>query len=409
MNEFKEKIKRWRDNVVSSIKNAPEKIKESSIDFGSNVANSVVSMPKYSKYVAKSWYAKLVNFPNSTVAWGKKVAGYRWKDYKKILLNNAILFTLLILIIYIIIENPNFFSLKIATTILNQASTKLIIALGCGTIIVARGTDLSAGRTVGLTAFVAAIFSQNIAYKDVFVRNLLGNNAIVIVIVSMLVGALVGILNGIIVAKLNVTPFVATLGTMLVIYGLNMFVTDKISGGQPIGVFADEYTNLSSGGIHIGTARISWLAVISLFFAFFMWIVWTKLPFGRKLFAVGGNPRAAAVSGISVVSILLITYMIGGALYGIAGAFETWRVGSVTVNTGYMYELDAIAAAIVGGLSFDGGRGKISGIIIGVLMFQTITFGFAFLGVGSAITYIIKGAIIIGAVAFDALKNRVKK
>jgi methyl-galactoside transport system permease protein len=140
-----------------------------------------------------------------------------------------------------------------------------------------------------------------------------------------------------------------------------------------------------------------------------MWVVWNKTRLGKNMYAIGDNPDAAMVSGVNVVKTLLMIYMIGGALYGFAGTLEAARIGSATNNTGNMYELDAIAACVVGGVSTSGGIGTVPGIVTGVLIFQVIAYGLNFIGVNPYLQYIVKGLIIVVAVAIDIRKYVKKK
>ena len=135
-----------------------------------------------------------------------------------------------------------------------------------------------------------------------------------------------------------------------------------------------------------------------------MWFIWNKTKLGKNMFAIGGNPEAAEVSGVNVAKNLIIIYVMAGLLYGLAGSLEAARVGSATNNTGFMYEMDAIAACVVGGVSFAGGVGSIGGIVTGVLIFQVLNYGLSFIGVSTYLQFIIKGIIIIAAVALDTRK-----
>jgi len=149
---------------------------------------------------------------------------------------------------------------------------------------------------------------------------------------------------------------------------------------------------------------IPYLVIYAIIAVTIMWFLWNKTRFGKNLFAVGGNAEAAAVSGVNVGRMLIMVYILAGLFYGLGGSLEAARIGSATNNTGNGYELDAIAACIVGGLSFSGGIGSIAGIVTGVLIFQVIAYGLAFVGVNAYIQYIIKGLIIIIAVAIDNRK-----
>ena len=331
------------------------------------------------------------------------------KSIGQFLLDNAITIVLLLLVAVFVYNDPSFLSLVNLTNILSQASTNVIIALGVAGLIVTQGTDLSAGRMVGLSAVVAASLLQspdNVSRMYQHLPGILANQYIIVaLIVACIITAFLGFLNGFVIAKLKVTPFITTLGSMIIIYGLSsMYVDREPMGAQPIGGLATHYTEFAQGGFRIGSLMVPYLVIYATAVTIFMWILCNKTRFGKNLFAVGGNPEAAAVSGVNITKTLLIVYTLAGALYGFAGTLEAARVGSATNNTGNMYELDAIAACVVGGVSFSGGVGKISGVVIGVLMFQVISYGLNFSGVSPYWQYVIKGLIIISAVALDTRK-----
>ena len=331
------------------------------------------------------------------------------KSIGQFFLDNAITIVLLLLVAVFVYNDPSFLSLVNLTNILSQASTNVIIALGVAGLIVTQGTDLSAGRMVGLSAVVAASLLQspdNVSRMYQHLPGILANQYIIVaLIVACIITAFLGFLNGFVIAKLKVTPFITTLGSMIIIYGLSsMYVDREPMGAQPIGGLATHYTEFAQGGFRIGSLMVPYLVIYATAVTIFMWVLWNKTRFGKNLFAVGGNPEAAAVSGVNITKTLLIVYTLAGALYGFAGTLEAARVGSATNNTGNMYELDAIAACVVGGVSFSGGVGKISGVVIGVLMFQVISYGLNFSGVSPYWQYVIKGLIIISAVALDTRK-----
>ena len=159
----------------------------------------------------------------------------------------------------------------------------------------------------------------------------------------------------------------------------------------------------------IGQLRLSYLIIYAVIAIVLMWILWNKTVFGKNLFAVGGNPEAARVSGVNVAKTILLVYMLSGVMYAIGGFLEAARIGSATNNLGFMYEMDAIAACVVGGVSFSGGVGKISGVVAGVIIFTLINYGLTYIGISPYWQYIIKGIIIITAVAIDVLKYRKNK
>lgn len=339
-----------------------------------------------------------------------KVKGINKQHVATWMMNNAIFIVLLVLLLIIIIISPDFVSVNNFRNILAQASTRIIIALGVGGLIITQGTDLSAGRQVGLAAVISASLLQAPEYAYRMYPDLPTLPIIVPILLVSVITACFGLLNGFIISKLNVTPFIATLGTMIIVYGVNSIYFDRPPyGAQPIGGLDPRYMRFAQGGVHVGGFLIPYLVIYALIITVLIWILWNKTRLGKNIFAVGGNPEAAVVSGVNLVRTILLVYMIAGALYGFAGALEAARVGSATNNTGNMYELDAIAACVVGGVSFSGGIGTVGGVVTGVLIFQVINYGLAFIGVNPYMQYIIKGLIIITAVAIDTRKHLKKK
>jgi methyl-galactoside transport system permease protein len=197
---------------------------------------------------------------------------------------------------------------------------------------------------------------------------------------------------------------------MIIVYGINSTYFDRPPyGAQPIGGLDEEFMRFAQGYFNLGGFKLPYIVIYAAIVTFFIWLIWNKTKFGKNIFAVGGNPEAAVVSGVNLTMTLMLVYMMAGILYGFAGALEAARVGTATNNTGNMYELDAIAACVVGGVSFTGGVGTVRGVVIGVLIFQVINYGLAFIGVNPYLQYIIKGLIIIMAVAIDTRKYIKKK
>lgn len=336
----------------------------------------------------------------------EKISKYNIDKIKSFILNNAIFAALLLILIGIIIKEPSFFRISNFLNIFAQASTRMIIAVAVGTLLVTQGNDLGAGRAVGLAAVVSASMLQSLSNPTRMYPDLPMLPVIVPIIIVMLVLMVFGLINGIVISKLHVTPFIATLGMQLILYGVTSTYFDRPPyGAQPIGGLDPRFTNLAQGGIKIGDHfTISYLIIFAVVITAIMWVIWNKTKLGKNIFAVGGNPEAAAVSGVNIPLTLMIVYTMAGALYGIAGSLEVARVGSATNNLGNGYELDAIAACVVGGVSFSGGIGSIFGIVSGVLIFQVINYGMSFVGISPYLQYIIKGAIIITAVAVDTQK-----
>ena len=232
--------------------------------------------------------------------------------------------------------------------------------------------------------------------------------------IAIAIGVTISAINGFGVAKLKLHAFIVTLGTQLIAYGLALIYIDRPPlGAQPIAGLDERYTNLVKGAFNIGIGdnkfQLPYLIIYAAIIAVIMWFIWNKTKLGKNMFAIGGNPEAAAVSGVNIVKNIMYVYIIAGVLYGIAGFLEVARIGSATSITGQNYELDAIAACVVGGVSFSGGVGTIPGVLIGAVLLQFINYGLNFIGVNPYLQIIIKGIIIIVAVSIDVRKYIEKK
>ncbi len=325
---------------------------------------------------------------------------------KKSLADNAIYFVLLALLLLIVIIEPRFLNIRNFQNIFAQSSTKIIIAIGAGMILVVQGVDLSTGRIVGLGAVISASLMQSASYKYRMYANLPELPLIVPILVTIAACAVIGLLIGSMVAFLKVPPFIATLGSQLVIFGLaSLYYASQPSGAQPLGGIDKSITGISTGALTIGSLRIPYLTMIALAIAVIMWVIWNKTRFGKYMFAIGGNTETARVSGVNVTRTLITVYTIATVLYAIASVLEVGRIGSATSSTGEGYEMDAVAACVVGGVSLQGGVGSIGGIVIGVLMFTIINYGMSFIGINMYWQYIVKGGIILLAVILDMRKH----
>jgi len=326
----------------------------------------------------------------------------------RLLKEGGIYAVLFILLVIIVVQEPSFLSLRNFSNILTQSSVRIIIALGVAGLIVTQGTDLSAGRQVGLAAVISATLLQAADNVNKVFPSI-GEIPIVAVIIAVcLVGALIGLINGIIVAYLKVTPFIATLGTMIIVYGVNSLYFDSV-GASPVAGFDPRFSEFAQGFVQLGDFRLSYLTFYAAIAIAVVWVIWNKTVFGKNIFAIGGNPEAAKVSGVNVPVTLLKIYALSGVFYAFGGMLEAGRIGSATNNLGFMYELDAIAACVVGGVSFAGGVGRVMGVVTGVLIFTIINYGMTYIGVSPYWQYIIKGGIIIFAVALDSMKYADKK
>ena len=329
-------------------------------------------------------------------------------DVKKLLIQSGLYLVLLVMLIAIIMKEPTFLSIRNFKNILTQSSVRTIIALGIAGLIVTTGTDLSAGRQVGFAAVISATLLQASTNVNKVYPEMGELPVFLVILIVMVIGGIIGAFNGTIVAYLNLHPFIVTMGAMTIVYGLNSLYYD-FAGASPISGFSKSYSSFAQGSFNIGGFTLPYLIVYAAIATVIMWILWNKTKFGKNLFAVGGNPEAARVSGVNVALTLIIVYALSGIFYAFGGFLEAGRIGSATNNLGFMYEMDAIAACVIGGVSFYGGVGRISGVLTGVIILTVINYGLTYVGVNPYWQYIIKGAIIIVAVAFDSMKYAKKK
>ena len=328
-----------------------------------------------------------------------------------LILNNALIIIMVIAVIYIAIVNPNFLKAASIINIISQTCAYLPVALGVGGCIVLTGTDLSAGRIVGLTACISASLLQAVDAASKMWVDLTPPPVILVLLLAMIIGGAIGAFNGFFVAKFKLHPFIVTLATQLIIYTfLLLYVKAGNNNGMAISGLDKSYSSFITGSIlKIGGTPIPnyvWIAVIC---TIVMWFIWNKTTFGKNMFALGANEEAARVSGVNVFATNIMVFALAGAMYAVTGFIEGARVASNTANTGLNYESDAIAACVIGGVSFVGGIGKIRGIVIGVLMLRLIFVGLNMIGINQDLFYIIKGGIILFACALDMRKYLVKK
>ena len=333
------------------------------------------------------------------------------KNFSAFLTNNAILLAMLVLVIVICILQPRFMQIRVALDILTQSSTRLIIALGiCFTLLIA-GTDLSAGRMVGLASVVSASMLQTATYANRFFPDLPQVEVWMPILAAIGACMIFGALNGFLVAKYDMHPFIATLAVQVMIYGAcSLYFDMPPNNSQPIGGVRPDFAALGQMRIfQTGSFQgISILIPIAAVICVIIWFILNKTVFGKNVYAIGGNREAAVVAGINVFRCIMGIFILASCLYGIAGVLEAARTAGATNNYGNGYELDAIAACVVGGVSLNGGIGKVSGIVIGVLIFTVIQYGLQFINVSPMWQQVIKGIIIAVAVAIDLTKYRKK-
>ncbi len=330
---------------------------------------------------------------------------------KSFLTNNAIILALLMLVVVIMIIEPRFMQNRVLLDILTQSSTRLIIALGiCFTLLIA-GTDLSAGRMVGLAAVISTSMMQTATYGNRFYPNLPQIPVIIPIIAAIVACLIFGVLNGFLVARFDMHPFIATLAVQVIIYGAcSLYFDLPPNKSQPIGGIRPDFSALGQTTL-FKTGKFDGFSIlipIALVICLIIWFVLNKTVFGKNVYAIGGNREAAVVSGVNVFATIMAIFILASGLYGIGGVLEAARTAGATNNYGVGYELDAIAACVVGGVSLNGGVGKIRGIVTGVLIFTVIQYGLQFIGVSPMWQQIIKGIIIAVAVAIDLSKYRKK-
>ena len=328
------------------------------------------------------------------------------KKMQNFIMQKAIFLVLLMLVVVIAIINPKILRLVVLRDILMQSSTKVIMALGMMFVILTGGVDLGGGRLVGMAAVISASMLQTPDYLRRFFPDLPQLPLFVPIVLAVVVGILIGVLNGTIVAKFKVPAFIATLGSMLIIYGVNsIYFNMPPNNSQPIGGLRPDFTFLGSGSIGFVPVIVIFAALVSIA----VWFVLNKTVFGKNVYAVGGNAEAATVSGVNITHTLMGLFAVCGGLIALSGVLEAARTGGATNNYGNGYELDAIASCVVGGVSTTGGVGSVPGVIAGVVIFSFINYGLTFVGVNPYWQSIIKGMIIVAAVSFDIRKYVQKK
>lgn len=352
------------------------------------------------------------NMPSGKFSVFRELPG---KDKRRIVtdmfFNNAMYILIAIAIIFIAIKVPSFLSLSSVVNIISLTASKLPIALGIAGCIVLTGTDISAGRAVGLTACVAASLLQIADYPNKMFPSLGVMPLWAVFLIVIAIGAVIGFVNGFFVAKFKLHPFIVTLSTQLIIFGtILMYLMIGTNNGQTLSGLDSSYTDFIRGTLFsVDGVAVPKYVLYSLIITILIWVIWNKTKFGKNMFAVGSNEEAANVSGVNVFLTIVGVFILAGIMYGVTGFIEGARIASSSANTGLNYESDAIAACVIGGVSFVGGTGKISGVIIGVLLLQIIFVGLNFLSVSANMLYIIKGAIILAACAVDMRKYLARK
>jgi inositol transport system permease protein len=296
-----------------------------------------------------------------------------------------IVFGIICLIISLI--TPQFLTVSNWTIIVTQVSINALLAFGVTFVIITGGIDLSLGSIVAVTGVTSAMLAHPDSYP-----------VLIPILMGLLAGLLMGAFNGFIITKSKIAPFIVTLGTMTIGRGLALILSD----GRPVSNLSDSFNYLGSGTV----LGIPVLILIFIFVFAICSIILNKTILGRYIYAIGGNEQAARASGINIDRVKLSVYSISGLLAGLAGILLASRITTGQPNAGAGFELDAIAAVVIGGTSTTGGRGSMAGTLIGVLLIGVINNGLDLLNVTSYYQQVVMGIIIIGAVVLDSLNQK---
>jgi len=279
--------------------------------------------------------------------------------------------------------SPNFLTVSNAFDVMRQVSINAVIAFGMTLSILLGGIDLSVGSILAVSSVLAAMSMKS------------GEGAAVAVGVAVIAGAVMGSLNGVVIAKGKVAPFIATLGTMTLLRGVALV----LSNGSPISDFSSNLFAMLGGGYVARLIPVPVVAMLVMFAVF--WFVLTRTVFGRHVYATGGNAEAAKLSGVDTDRVQILVYTVSGAMAAIAGVILTSRLDSAQPTAGAGYELDAITAVVLGGTSLAGGRGWIFGTLVGALLIGVLNNGLNLMGVSAFYQLVVKGAVILLAVLLD--------
>jgi methyl-galactoside transport system permease protein len=341
----------------------------------------------------------------------QKIENYKYSfNTRDFLLKNGLYIAIILVFIFLCIITPikknglQLFTVNNILSIMQQASPRMFLALGVSGLIMLAGTDLSVGRMVGMGMTAATIIMHNgpntgSVFGHVFDFSTMpvGGRILLALVVCVVLCTMFTTIAGFFAAKFKMHPFISTMANMLVIFGLVTYSTKGVSFGG-IEQSIPEKIIPKAGGF---PTIILWAVAAVVI----VWFIWNKTKFGKNLYAVGGNPEAASVSGISVFKVTLGAFIMAGILYGFGSWLECIRmIGSGSAAYGQGWEMDAIAACVVGGVSFTGGIGKISGVVVGVLIFTALTYSLTILGIDTNLQFVFSGIIILIAVTLDCLK-----
>ena len=341
----------------------------------------------------------------------QKIENYKYSfNTRDFLLKNGLYIAIILVFIFLCIITPikknglQLFTVNNILSIMQQASPRMFLALGVSGLIMLAGTDLSVGRMVGMGMTAATIIMHNgpntgSVFGHVFDFSTMpvGGRILLALVVCVVLCTMFTTIAGFFAAKFKMHPFISTMANMLVIFGLVTYSTKGVSFGGIEQSIPGKIIPKAGGFPTIILWAVAAVVIV--------WFIWNKTKFGKNLYAVGGNPEAASVSGISVFKVTLGAFIMAGILYGFGSWLECIRmIGSGSAAYGQGWEMDAIAACVVGGVSFTGGIGKISGVVVGVLIFTALTYSLTILGIDTNLQFVFSGIIILIAVTLDCLK-----
>lgn len=326
---------------------------------------------------------------------------FKKQSPKDFIINNGVFIIMIALVLFTGLTKDNFFTRNNFLNIFGNMSYRLVIALGIAGCIITAGCDLSAGRMIGFSSCISGTLLQKMEYSGKFFPGVEPLNPFAALLVCMLICGIFGAITGFFIAYLSVPPFIATMATMEIIYGIALIYT----GATPLGGYTTEYTRIATGKF-LGISYLIWIALIV---AAITWFIFNMTRHGKYMYAIGGNPQAAEVAGVPVKKTLVIIYAKAAVFYALAGWMIGAKAGGASVNLGLGYEMEAIAACTIGGVSVTGGRGKVSSAIIGVAVFELLKAALQFLGVDANAQYIAIGIVIFFAISLDIRKYVAKK
>ena len=345
----------------------------------------------------------------------QKLENYRYSfNLSQFLYKNGLYIVIILIFIALciitpVVKNTQLLTVTNILNILQQASPRMFLALGVAGLILLTGTDLSVGRMVGMGMVTATIIMHNgintgAVFGHVFDFSTMPSTvkALFALLMCVILTTVFSMIAGFFMARFKMHPFISTMANMLIIFGLVTYATKGVSFGAIDSVIPNTFIP------QIG--KFPTIILWAVAAVIIVWFIWNKTTFGKNLYAVGGNPEAAAVSGISVFKVTMGAFILAGILYGFGSWLECNRmVGSGSAAYGQGWDMDAIAACVVGGVSFTGGIGKISGVVTGVLIFTSLTYSLTILGIDTNLQFIFEGIIILAAVTLDCLKYVQKK